>query len=129
MEDYSLRSNVSCLNLAINVAKKSDYRVRHGAVVFKSGNPISTGFNKMKESVYTQLKDCWSIHAESDAIAKLRHNDDCDCVKDILVVRLNRGGSLVYSRPCDDCMIMLKENNIRKVYYSDNDGLIRMEVL
>ena len=39
---------------------------------------------------------------------------------DLIVVRVNKEGSLCISRPCCNCLKMMKAVNIRRVYYIDN---------
>ena len=46
---------------------------------------------------------------------------------DLIVIRINKQGDLVSSRPCYNCLEMMKAVNIKKVYYSDNDGNIICE--
>jgi len=46
---------------------------------------------------------------------------------DLIVIRINKQGDLVSSRPCYNCLSMMKAVNIKKVYYSDNDGNIICE--
>ena len=48
---------------------------------------------------------------------------------DILVIRINREGKLCNSRPCNQCIITLKNIGVKKVYYSNDDGKIIHEKL
>lgn len=75
-----------------------------------------------------------SIHAEHHAIQKLpaAHRKPRHLKKlDILVIRVNRGGSLGNSKPCLRCLLMLSQRLpekgycINKVYYSNDQGEIR----
>jgi hypothetical protein len=46
---------------------------------------------------------------------------------DLIVVRVNKEGSLCISRPCCNCLSMMKAANIRRVYYVDKTGNIVYE--
>lgn len=73
-----------------------------------------------------------SIHAEQDAVRKLPRHKRINRFKklDILVIRVNRSGSLGNSKPCLQCLQTLAENlpekgyTLSKVYYSNDMGEI-----
>jgi hypothetical protein len=44
-----------------------------------------------------------------------------------MVIRINNRGEMKNSRPCNNCIRYMKLFNVRKVYYSDNDGDIVLE--
>ena len=46
---------------------------------------------------------------------------------DLIVVRVNKEGNLCISRPCYNCLNMMKAVNIRRVYYVDNNGKMTYE--
>ncbi len=130
MDDYAARNNVRYLHLAIKTAELSrDKRNRHGAVIIRGSNAISTGYNKIKNNTFCEHNGYYSTHAEIDALSKLRFDEDNDKIN-ILVIRLNRSGKLMYSRPCEKCMGILRNCfNVRKIFYSINDGMIMTEVV
>ena len=104
---------------AIEAAKKSSYKVRMGAVIFRGKRLISVGHNhpmKAAKHLHPRFQK-WpgSIHAEVDAILKAK-TDLRRC--NILVVRINRLGEIRTSKPCDKCFLYLKLTGIRKVYYT-----------
>ena len=45
---------------------------------------------------------------------------------DILVFRITSNG-ICNSKPCLDCIKSMKQFNIRKIYYSTDDGLLKCE--
>lgn len=45
----------------------------------------------------------------------------------ILVIRLSKTGGLVNSRPCENCIQIMKTLGIEKIYYSDGEGNIIVE--
>lgn len=71
------------------------------------------------------LKSTLSIgcHAEEHAIQKYNFKRHKKCKKlHLVVVRVDDNGELCNSKPCSNCVQVLKNNNIRKVTYSVDDG-------
>jgi len=114
--------------------KANDSLVEHklGAVIIK-GNKMLTKpcCNLPKNSCYGNTVG--SIHAEVNAIItyfgksfyynhaynKVYYGDDYKRTKlDLIVIRINKNGDLCNSRPCYNCLNMMKTIGIRKVYYS-----------
>lgn len=80
----------------------------HVAVLAKGGKTVAIGYNR------------GTLHAEAMAIRKLvlsgaRANR-------LYSYRIRRDGRIGASRPCDDCMALLRQHGIRHIYYSDYDG-------
>lgn len=46
---------------------------------------------------------------------------------DILVIRVTADGELANSRPCNHCIMTMREMGIRRVFYSDGKGNIVSE--
>ena len=65
------------------------------------------------------------MHAEITVFEKLPRKK----VKgmDILVIRINKNFALKNSRPCNQCIDKLIKFGIRKVFYSNEDGIIVSE--
>lgn len=109
---------------AIAEAKKSEFKQRHGCIIFKGNRILSTGFNEIRYCSRLEPKyKKWinSLHSEQMAILFSRF-DLLRC--SILVVRLNYKDQLVNSKPCPVCTGLINEVGIQKIYYSDNDGNI-----
>ena len=76
-----------------------------------------------------------STHAEIDAIkkykCKYKHKNGKNYSKNnisIFVIRVNGNGELKMSKPCKHChSYILSSSNIKKVYYSDENGNIVCE--
>ena len=122
--------------MAIEVAKKSDMRCKHGCVIIDSkGNIISTGYNKMiptsssilklhlyKEEFEKKYK--LSRHAEENA---LRNADPRKLYgAKLYVVRwgnLESNPLFMQSKPCKRCTLIIescmKKFGLRVVYYSN----------
>ena len=117
---------------AFNLAKRSEYHsYKLGAIIsnkFK-GPVISYGLNKNKSSpmqdkyspIY-KLGDGFikskSIHAEVDAINKLRHRSSRGVF--IFVARVTLQGNWANSRPCSGCYKAIKDNGIKYMCYFMN---------
>lgn len=112
------------LSVARYLATKSESRHRHGAIVVKGGSVIGTGYNKDKNHPdYVSpehIKSHCSVHAEIDAIrdAKWRVKGAV-----LYVARVNNHGQDRNSKPCDRCMVIIEETQIKKVIYTGSDDV------
>ena len=110
------------LSVAKYLASKSDSRHKHGAIIVKGGSVIGTGFNKDRnhpDNVSPEhIKTHCSVHAEVEAIRDAGWN-----VKGavLYVARVNNQGRNRYSKPCDRCMVVIEETQIKKVIYTRSD--------
>lgn len=64
-----------------------------------------------------------------ERMCSIRKTSNVDIVKknDLLVIRSTNNNTLANSRPCYNCLQLMKQANIRKVYYSDCHGNIICE--
>lgn len=69
-----------------------------------------------------------SIHAEVDAINKLKKSNKI-CKINIIIFRVNNSGTnLLMAKPCENCInyikreLVYKNYKIHKCYYTDNTG-------
>lgn len=62
-----------------------------------------------------------SIHAEINALRNLKNDND---YYNLLVFRWNRNKQLAMSKPCLNCLKIIKKNKINKVLYSIDDGIV-----
>ena len=81
--------------------------------LFKGGCIISIGFN------------FGVVHSETTAINHAWRSKDSLSGTTILVVRVRKDGTLGMSKPCDNCVAQLIDAGIRKVIYSNNDGMFQ----
>lgn len=118
----------SVIKAAIHAAEKSQHRHRLGAVVFKGKRILGVGYNGVgritaRRSVPNSVTaGYWpdAIHAELAAILNAG-TEDCRRAS-ILVVRLNKAGELIMSRPCKTCMGVIAYVGIRKIFYTTSGG-------
>lgn len=91
------------------IAKKSTHRwAHHVAILTEGGRTVAVGYNR---------GEC---HAEDMAIRKLRLSGGH--ANRLYSYRIRRDGRIGASRPCDNCMALLREFGIQYVYYSDYNG-------
>jgi len=63
------------------------------------------------------------LHAESHLVSKLLHRYNSICSNwSIVVLRINREGRILLSKPCKKCQKILDAVDLKKIYYSDNFG-------
>jgi deoxycytidylate deaminase len=112
--------------MAASISRLNDHPFNIGAVIFNRAGLISIGCNHYHKSVkhhhprFRKFRD--SIHAEVDAIIRARTN-----VKgmSMLVVRTTKNsGVLKNAEPCPECVRYLQYVELKKVFYSTNDGTI-----
>ena len=106
------------LERAARVAMKSTMTHKHGAIIVRNDEVISEGFNHH----FTHMCHKFSIHAEADAIHKIKkvtHISECE----LYVVRISKPSMnhcLKYSKPCNDCQRCIERAGIKRTYYSTN---------
>lgn len=115
------------LKSASDVALNSEHGIyKMGAILVNNGNIVAIGWNKNKSHPkaknYTR-----TIHAELDALIGSRYGEIFDT--DMYVARITKGGALATSKPCKDCMVLIKEAGISSVTFIDDQGHVRIEKL
>lgn len=108
-------------------AMQSALNQKHGAGLVCGENIVSVGVNKKFTVRFNNDILPLTIHAEIDALSNLhpKHLKGMD----VIVIRVNKAGKLVYSRPCNSCIDKLSRKGIRKAYYSDVNGNIVYEFI
>lgn len=113
------------IDRAIQEAKKSHHKSRHGCIIFKGSRILSTGFNQLRHCSKLDkkyLKWVGSLHAEQ---ATILFNQSDLKRSSLLVIRLNNMGQLMYSKPCKVCEALIRDVGITKIYYSGKGGVIQ----
>ena len=103
---------------SITAQEAENMRIKVGAVISKSGNLIATGHNQRKShpSITTHY-----MHAEAAAILSRRWDGGLrNCI--IWVFRQRADGTPAISKPCPDCMKMIRESGIKRVYYTTGEA-------
>jgi cytidine deaminase len=79
--------------------------------------------NGKLQSVRTNNPKC---HAEAAALKDIE-STHTNAAIDIFVIRVRKNGTPALAKPCWHCLQTLKKHRVRHVYYTDKDGLIRVE--
>lgn len=102
---------------AYNQALKSEMNFNHGAVLIYRGRIVGKGHNTYINSSYNEKN---SIHAEISAIKnglkKISTEELKNC--ELVIIRVNRLGECLNSKPCHNCENFIKKFNIKKVFHS-----------
>ena len=106
------------LSVAKYLASTSPCRMKHGAVIAKSGRVLATGINKERNHPTIvsseHIKSHCSIHAEIDAIKQAKNVRGAT----IYIARVNKRGQARMSRPCSSCYDEIIKNGIKKIVYT-----------
>lgn len=115
------------INRLTNLAKQSTLAHKHGAVILWRNEIVSEGINHLT-SPFMANKNVYSVHAEIDALRKLKYGNNrwkknkkfvAECV--MLVVRIGPPSEkydFKLSKPCAHCTQVILQSGIRKVFYS-----------
>lgn len=123
--------DMSYFRIAKNLSELSDHRTKVGCAIVSGHRIISSGHNSDSKCHKIQADidrksfhcDCpGKLHAESDAIIYcIKNNIDLSRAT-IYVYRELKDGTKAMARPCPRCMRLIKEQGIRKIKYSTDEG-------
>ena len=127
------------ISSAMEQALLSNMPFKHGAILSKGPKIIVKGYNRNRSKFLNVSYT--SIHAEMDVIRQycdniLHINVDlrCNTIKIpkinryiLWVVRIDKHHKLMYSKPCSNCLGLLKKMGVKKIGYSDKNGNIVIE--
>lgn len=105
------------MNEAYDQALKSEMNFNHGAVLIYRGRIIGKGRNTYTNSSYNEKS---SVHAEISAIKDGLKKISCDELKkcELVIIRVNKQGEYLNSKPCCHCEKIINRFNIKKVFHS-----------
>jgi len=100
------------------IDEKKENKVRHHYAYFissKCKQKIAEGKNNIIEN-----KTCTTIHAEMDALGKIKKWKVCPINIDLIVITIKANGEIRNAKPCDHCIQMLTQSKIKihNVFYS-----------
>ena len=106
------------LNAAIELAKNSNCRQKHGAIIVKGGNVLGMGVNKNRN--HPTITDPSHIKMGCSTCAERVAIKNAGNVKGatVYVARVNNLGQPMYSRPCDRCTKVMIRAGIKAVIYT-----------
>jgi tRNA(Arg) A34 adenosine deaminase TadA len=95
-------------------------------ICFTQNNPIKTHANAYRIGTNFNLpkyKEYPFYHAESHLISKLLDRyDTIDTNWTVCVMRINRKGLILGSKPCDNCYKLLSAVGLESIIYSTDNG-------
>lgn len=106
---------IKFMDLARKLSYKSEMKFKHGSVIVKGGRIISFGFNTNKTHTKSKTKRK-TKHAETSAILDAGFTDFSGC--DLYVYRESQYGTPAISKPCPGCEELIRQSNIRRVFFS-----------
>lgn len=111
---------------AKNINNDSNNKVNMVAIIVKGGRVLSIGHNNMKKShsVFFNGSHCKAVHAEFAAIREAKYTKDAN----MYVFRLLKRGGIGISKPCSDCMDLIRDKGIRNITYYDGTKIITERV-
>ena len=131
---------ISVFPRLIEVASKSTIKCQLAAAIMKGVKLISRPCSNISRNM-CRGQAGGSLHAEAHAILDyfgkelkysqktssfyVEENKKVKC--DLIVIRINSEEKLCNSRPCYNCLDMMRAVGIRKVYYADNNENIICE--
>ena len=99
------------IDLLFKTAETSLMLQRHACAIVLGGKIVSIQENKF---------DKFTKHSEISAINHTKSVKLNRCV--LIVIRVNRIGDVVSSKPCNDCIKYIKQCGIKRIYYSSDTG-------
>lgn len=91
-----------------------------GAALFSGSILLSIGYNEYKTTHPSSAVHC-NIHAEHRCIIRRRHYDKKSNLT-MYTYRETADGKPACSKPCTNCIRLLKEAGIESIYYLDMNG-------
>ena len=119
--------------LARRAAWQSDFETRHGAVLVSGGSVVNVSHNSSKWNAFAARFHQKSFrlasrHAEISCILGIAREKTENSI--LFVVRINRVGKLMMSKPCAMCATCCAFVGIDKIFYSideNNIGILRLK--
>lgn len=97
---------------------------RVGAVLYSGSTLLSSGHNEYRKTHPSSAPMC-NIHAEHRCLIRRRYYEDTGNLT-MYVYRETADGLLACSKPCENCMFLMHEAGIKKVYYINEKGEIEV---
>lgn len=93
----------------------------HHATIIKRNKILASAINRVGSRSMGSGYSDWTIHAERAVVKRLGDISQLRGAT-LMVVRYNRKGAMLNSKPCHDCQLFLekciREYGLRKVIYS-----------
>ena len=110
------------IRLAKKIARTSECRNKHGAVVADGRRVLGVGANSYRTHATYGGGPLQTLHAEAAAIRDAKRKGIDLRGKDLYVARIDAHSKM--SKPCPSCARLIEAEGIRKVYYTDESGCV-----
>jgi len=119
------------IRLAASLSEFSSLkRAKLGCVIAKNSKILGMGYNQMRHQSFIHTDHrVGTLHAETSAIIDSIKNDNSVKGATVYVVRTMRSGAFAMAKPCNHCTKMLKMLGVKRVIYTNQEGLISSERL
>lgn len=109
------KRDVVMLSRCLSIAENSNCKQKHGALIYKGGRVLSTGFNTTRNQHPTMLINTsdYTVHAEIAAMRQLDASDLRGAT--IYIGRIGRSRPALNSMPCPDCASYIEAAGIKRV--------------
>lgn len=120
---------------ALEVSLESDYkRVQIGTIIVDGKRVVATGSNTQRShpvqahynSVGGRTSPSHYLHSELHAL--LRSGARSLRSAEMFIGRFERNGNLGNCRPCPACEAAIKAYGVKRIYYTDNDGIKELKL-
>lgn len=120
------------------VSELSDHRQPLGCVVVNKHRIVSSGFNSHQKCHRIQALidherygvECpGRVHAEVSALLPLMKSGIDLSNATLYVHRQHKDGTLATARPCEGCIRLIRQLNIRRIRYTTEDGYAKEDLM
>ena len=107
------------LDIARELAEKSQLHHKHGAIVVKSGRVLGRGFNKPRNhpKIIETGRHVFECGYHAEIVAMKDAGDNVNGAV-IFVARVNKEGEDLLSKPCSQCQRVLISRKVKNVIYT-----------
>lgn len=103
------------------VEKSKSPHYKHVSVLIKNNRILGVGFNKPTPGyIKNRLYSNRHIHAELDLLNKINENNIHNAI--LYTVGISKAGNVVHACPCPLCQQLIREYNLKAVYYANKQG-------
>ena len=105
-----------------NYDRVDNTKIKHFCFVVKGRKILEMGLNSLKTHPKSNTA-YYTIHAETDVVIKFARRGESLEGKTVVVIRLDADQEPRLSKPCKHCEALLLENNVKRIFYSTQEGL------
>lgn len=137
-----MKKSRTYFNVAKEISKLSDFpKVKIGCCAVYKHKVISTGFNSCRTSPLQKKYNKYRFDEDDSGVLHTYHAET-SCLKSLMrrkninfknvslyVYREYQDHTLAPSRPCESCMMLIRNLGIRHIYYTNNGSYVSEELV